>query len=150
MPADFISRSNTTLAVNAIQLTARDLADQQGLDPDIQALKEFRASGRWPLFLPSYSRHAMQQLEPNFITIIHRRIWVKTTHKGQTRIFGSLNPRQLLGLRKISSDHELRLQLVIPHYNWRNTISNALRISGRHAGLPVQDLATGPYFLNAC
>ena len=41
MPADFLSRSNSTLVVNAIQLTARDLADQQGLDPEIQALKDF-------------------------------------------------------------------------------------------------------------
>ena len=44
MPADFLSRSNSTLVVNAIQLTARDLADQQGLDPEIQALKELRAT----------------------------------------------------------------------------------------------------------
>ena len=41
MPADFLSRFNNSLPVNAIQLTARDLADQHGLDPEIQALKEF-------------------------------------------------------------------------------------------------------------
>ena len=85
MPADFLSRSNNTLVVNAIQLTARDLADQQGLDPEIRALKDFRATRRWPDYLPPYSRHAMQQLEPNFTTDIHRRFWVKTTHKGLTR-----------------------------------------------------------------
>ena len=85
MPADFLSRSNNTFVVNAIQLTPRDLADQQGLDPEIRALKDFRATRRWPDYLPSYSRHAMQQLEPNFTTDIHRRFWVKTTHKGLTR-----------------------------------------------------------------
>ena len=41
MPADFLSMSNNTLVVNAIQLTPRDLADQQGLDPEIRALKDF-------------------------------------------------------------------------------------------------------------
>ena len=41
MPADFLSRFNNSLPVNAIQLTARDLADQHGLDPEIQALNEF-------------------------------------------------------------------------------------------------------------
>ena len=41
MPADFLSQSNTTLAINAIQLMARDLANQQGLYPEIQALKKF-------------------------------------------------------------------------------------------------------------
>ena len=85
MPADFLSRSNSTLDANAIQLTAWDLAEQQGFDPEIQALKEFRATRRWPACLPPYSRYAMQQLEPSFTTDIHRRFWVKTTHKGLTR-----------------------------------------------------------------
>ena len=85
MPADFLSRSNNTLVVNAIQLTARDLADQQGKDPEIQALKEFQATRKWTSFLPPYRRHAMQKLEPNFTTDIPRRFWVKTTHKGLTR-----------------------------------------------------------------
>ena len=53
MPADFLSRSNNTLVVHAIQLTPRDLADQQGLDPEIQALKDFRATRRWPDYIPS-------------------------------------------------------------------------------------------------
>ena len=87
MPVDFLSQSNTTLSVNAIQLTAQDLADQQGLDPEIQTLKEFIASGSWHLLLPSYSHHAMQQLEPNFTTGVHRRFSVKTIHKGQAKNF---------------------------------------------------------------
>ena len=46
MPADFLSRSNNNLVVKANQLTARNLADQKGLDSEIQALKELLESGR--------------------------------------------------------------------------------------------------------
>ena len=41
MPVDFLSQSNTTLSVNAIQLTARDLADQQG-NTGSQRIQSFR------------------------------------------------------------------------------------------------------------
>ena len=38
MPAGFLSRSGLDSKINAIQLTARDLAAQQNKDPEIQAL----------------------------------------------------------------------------------------------------------------
>ena len=54
MPADFFSRSGLELEVHAIELTPTSMAKYQNQDPEIQALIEFRATGRWP---KSLNRH---------------------------------------------------------------------------------------------
>ena len=54
MSADFFSRSGLELEVHAIKLTPTSMAEYQNQDPEIRALIEFRATGRWP---KSLNRH---------------------------------------------------------------------------------------------
>ena len=85
MTADFLSLSGIDVPINVIQLTANDLARQQEADPEIQALIAFRASGQWSTSLATAKARAMAQLEPHFTTDIHRRFWVRTTHRNIVR-----------------------------------------------------------------
>ena len=85
MPADFLSRSGLELEVHAISLTPTSMADYQNRDPEIRALIDFRATGRWPNYLNRHIRMAMQQKESCFTTNIHRPLLVRTNAKIQVR-----------------------------------------------------------------
>lgn len=85
MPARFLSRSGVDVPINSIQLTAHDLACQQEEDPEIQAPIAFRTSGHWPSSLLQARARAMAQLEPQVITDVHQRFWVRTTHRRVVR-----------------------------------------------------------------
>ena len=85
MPADFLSRSGLELEIHAINFTPTSMADYQNRDPEIRALIEFRATGRWPNYLNRHVRSSMQQKESCFTTDIHRRFWVRTNARKQVR-----------------------------------------------------------------
>ena len=59
------------------------MAEYQNQDPEIRALIEFRATGRWPSYLNRHVRLSMQQKESCFTTDIHRRLWVRTNAQKQ-------------------------------------------------------------------
>ena len=88
MLADFLSWSN--LEINTIQLMACHLATKQSSDVEIQALKYFRAAGRWPATLHWDVRHSMAQKETSFNTDIHGQFWVKTPHGDRNLLYARL------------------------------------------------------------